>query len=433
MVLPSPIFQLQCPVNSYEWGKVGRDSKAAKFGIATKQSGFSIEESTPYAELWMGTHPSGPSIVVEAKRELAEILDENQALIGQEIYNQYHGKLPFLFKVLSINKALSIQAHPDIPLAKKLHASDPKNYKDDNHKPEMAIAITPFEGFCGFRPIEEISSFVHSIPEFSSLLGASIVQEFQDTISGGKATSKQEENIKSNRSALQKIFAVLMRKQEPEIIKAAEALVKSAKSQPSQFGGSFGGAAIANLVIRLNEQFPNDIGLFCIFFLNYVTMQPGEAMFLQACDIHAYISGDIIECMAASDNVVRAGFTPKFKDVDNLVKMLTYAYAPPSEQKMSPEKWDRGSSKASTLYDPPIEEFSVVQTELKKGDKETHQAVRGPSIIISTTGDGELTAGNKIVEIKEGQVFFVGADAELELQAGAGPFVTYRAFVEAKK
>lgn len=432
MVLPAPIFQLQCEVNEYEWGKTGKTSKAAQFATATKESSFEIDQNKPYAELWMGTHPSGPSKALPDGTLLSEVLDGNQALCGPKISDTYQGKLPFLFKVLSIQKALSIQCHPSKELAKKLHKDDPKNYKDDNHKPEMAIAITPFEGFCGFRPIGEIVSFLNNIEAFSDLLGQEAVSRFKDAVKG-KEDSKDGEDVKANRKALQALFSTLMHKSENEVKKAADLLIESAKSSKSEFGGAeFGGEYLSELLIRLNSQFPQDVGLFCSFYLNYVTMQPGEALFLRALDCHAYLSGDIMECMAASDNVVRAGFTPKFKDVENLTEMLTYAYAPPADQKMKPEEWSLGSgSGRSILYDPPIDEFSVVQTTIKKSETENHKGVEGPSIIIATTGNGKYTVGNKTVEVKEGQVFFVGAHAELTIEAdGEGDMVTYRAFVE---
>lgn len=430
MVLPAPIFQLQCEVNEYEWGKTGKDSRAAQFATATKEANFKIDAKKPYAELWMGTHASAPSKALPDGVLLSEVLDNNKALCGAKISDTYEGKLPFLFKVLSIQKALSIQCHPSKELAKKLHKEDPKNYKDDNHKPEMAIAITPFEGFCGFRPIAEIVSFLNNIEAFSSLLGDEAVSAFIKSVDG-QEDSKDDIHVKENRKAMQSLFTTLMHKSEDEIKQAADRLISSAKSSASDFGGKeYGGQYLSELLIRLNSQFPRDVGLFCSFYLNYVKMQPGEALFLRALDCHAYLSGDIMECMAASDNVVRAGFTPKFKDVENLTQMLTYAYAPPADQKMKPEEWILGSgSGKSILYDPPIDEFSVVQTTIKAGETEEHKGVDGPSIIIATTGNGKYTVGNKEVDVKEGQVFFVGADAELKIDA-QDDMVTYRAFVE---
>lgn len=149
---------------------------------------------------------------------------------------------------------------------------------------------------------------------------------------------------------------------------------------------------------------------------------------------------DIIECMASSDNVVRAGFTPKFKDVDTLTEMLTYSYAPISEQKMDPTDYPYvtlnttaySSNSSATLYDPPIEEFSVVKTDLNKsGAKATFESIDGPSIIICTKGKGKITVGPKSEELNEGFVYFVGATATCVVEnAGDEPLITFKAFCE---
>ena len=144
--------------------------------------------------------------------------------------------------------------------------------------------------------------------------------------------------------------------------------------------------------------------------------------------------------MAASDNVVRAGFTPKFQDIPTLTTMLTYSYAPISEQKMNPVAYpyvtlnDAAYSSVSSciLYDPPIEEFSVVKTELKaNGAKATFEAINGPSIFICTGGVGIISVGNKTLDVDEGLVFFVGATAQPIIRnVGQGKFTTFKAFCE---
>jgi mannose-6-phosphate isomerase len=436
-MLPVPLIQLQCGANSYDWGKIGNDSAAARFAAATTQSGFKIEESKPYAELWMGTHPSNPSKDVDTGRTLLELVNSNTALLSHDIAEKYGGKLPFLFKILSIQKALSIQAHPDKKLAERLHSEDPKNYPDDNHKPEMAIAVTPFDGFCGFRPLSEIVSFLESTPPLRALVGESKSDIFIAAV-GDKADASDEATIAANKKALKDLFEAVMTSEESLIKKLAGELVESANQLPESFGGKeHGGREFANLIIRLDGQFPGDIGLFCSFLLNYVKLQPGEAMFLQANDPHAYLSGDIVECMAASDNVVRAGFTPKYKDVKNLVSMLTYSYAPISEQKMKPAPYPRGSNSksgvpTSILYDPPIDEFAVVKTGLKSGNSEKFQPIEGPSIIIATSGRGKISVGPKTETLDSGHVYFVGATATLELDAEED-LVAFRAFCELAK
>ena len=234
-----------------------------------------------------------------------------------------------------------------------------------------------------------------------------------------------------------------MNAKKEDVEAASKELVASAKKEGSEFadGGvsATSGKELADLIVRLDGQFPGDIGLFVLFFLNYVKLEVGEAMFLKADDIHAYLSGDIIECMAASDNVVRAGFTPKFKDVDTLISMLTYSYAPISEQKMEPVDYPYvtlnagaySSGSQAILYDPPIDEFSVVKTDLKKkGAKATFEQIAGPSIFICTSGEGKISVGPTVEEVKPGYVYFVGATAEVVLESDGEDFTTFKAFCE---
>ena len=396
----------------------------------------------------MGTHPSLPSKDLETQRSLLDLVQDNQALMTPEISQRYGNKLPFLFKILSITKALSIQAHPNKKLAEQLHTRNSKNYPDDNHKPEMTIAVTPFDGLCGFRPLDQISHFLQHIPSLRQLVGESAANNFISTVKGHESTTDSSQ-IQKNKQTLKDIFSALMSHatNASTLKSASESLISSAKSDSTNFAGGGGpsptsGDELAKLVMRLDGQFPGDIGLFVLFFLNYIQLEEGEAMFLQADDIHAYLSGDIVECMASSDNVVRAGFTPKFKDVDTLTSMLTYSYAPIEEQKMKPTDYTFvkfnmtafQSDSSSILYDPPIEEFAVVKTDLKReGAKATFEPLDGPIIIICTAGKGTIAVGPKKENLKEGFVYFVGATAEcvLESETDDGEvFTTFKAFCE---
>lgn len=311
----------------------------------------------------------------------------------------------------------------------------------------MTIAVTPFDGLCGFRPLAEITHFLKTVPSFRKLVGEEEAKEFEEAVSG-KETSDKDADVETNKKALQVAFTKVMNTDKDALASASEELLKAAKSEGSQFAGEGGpsndGKELADLVVRLDSQFPGDIGLFVQFFLNYVKLEIGEAMFLKADDIHAYLSGDIIECMASSDNVVRAGFTPKFKDVDTLTTMLTYSYAPISEQKMDPKDYPHvklnapaySSNSGSLLYDPPIPEFAVVRTALNRtGAKATFDPIDGPSIILCTKGKGTISVGPKEEKIEEGYVFFVGATAEVVIKSdtdaddGEG-LVTFKAFCE---
>jgi mannose-6-phosphate isomerase len=280
------------------------------------------------------------------------------------------------------------------------------------------------------------------VPALKKLVGESEVEAYQSAIKGQETSDKKEDENK-NKKALQKAFGVLMNSKKEDVESASKELVESAKQEGADFadggGPSNDGKELADLVVRLDKEFPGDIGLFVLFFLNHVKLEVGEAMFLKADDIHAYLSGDVIECMASSDNVVRAGFTPKFKDVDTLISMLTYSYAPISEQKMDPVDYPYvtmnataySSGSAAILYDPPIEEFSVVKTDLKKkGAKATFEQISGPSIFICTSGNGKISVGPNVEEVKPGYVYFIGATAEVVLESEDTEFTTFKAFCE---
>ncbi|ODV82358.1 mannose-6-phosphate isomerase [Suhomyces tanzawaensis NRRL Y-17324] len=430
------LFRIDCGYQNYDWGKIGSHSAVAQFAASSNPS-TTIDESKPYAELWMGTHPSVPSVAVDGPLKGQTLRD----LVGQypsqflddSIISKFGlaKELPFLFKVLSIEKVLSIQAHPDKALGAVLHAADPKNYPDDNHKPEMAIAVTDFEGFCGFKPLDQLATTLTTVPELHEIIGDELVAEF---VAGIKPAAQvgSDEDV-ANRKLLQKVFGKLMNTDDAVIAEKAASLVARAASEPQVFTAI--DARLPDLIARLNKQFPNDIGLFCgCLLLNHVQLNSGEAMFLQAKDPHAYISGDIIECMAASDNVVRAGFTPKFKDVKNLVEMLTYSYDSVEKQKMPllPFAKSRGQAAKSVLYDPPIAEFSVLQTIFDKPDAvQSYDEFNGPSIVIATKGTGSIGInGEQPIEVKAGYVFFVAPGVEVEVKSSSDDFTTYRAFVE---
>lgn len=315
----------------------------------------------------------------------------------------------------------------------------------------MTIALTPFEGLCGFRPLAEITHFLRNIQPLRDAVGTEAADQFEKEVNG-QEDSADPQTVDNNKKALRTVFTSLMKSSSEGIAAAAEKLISAAQETPSTFESPSNDPdsppeELAEVVLRLNEQYPNDIGLFVFFFLNFVQMETGEAMFLKADDVHAYISGDIIECMASSDNVVRAGFTPKFKDVDTLTDMLTYSYAPIEEQKMEPTEYPYASlnrtaySSASSvvLYDPPIEEFSVAKTDLNRpGAKVTFEGIIGPSIVICTRGKGKISIdGAKTEEMEEGNVFFVGATATCVIEnTGTGsedeedPLTAFKAFCE---
>ncbi|KAJ3513804.1 hypothetical protein NLJ89_g2746 [Agrocybe chaxingu] len=418
------VFKIVPTTQMYDWGKTGKSSKVAQFADSSRVPGFTIDEASPYAELWMGTHPKSPSYVQSSGTTLSEHLAAHPELIGKPVIDKFdagNGNLPFLFKVLSIEKALSIQAHPDKATAEILHAQHPDIYKDPNHKPEMALAITPFLALCGFRPLPEIATYLNATPELRSLIPPSVLDAFLSLSNSSTPTGPDE------KAALKNVFASIMTADEGPIKEQLGSLVERYTKGETHNDEE---TEVVELVLRLNEQFPGDIGIFCAFVLNYVRLSPGEAIFLGAGEPHAYVYGECMECMANSDNVIRAGLTPKLRDVPNLVSGLTYTAAPPTKHVVNPAPF----STSSTLYDPPIPEFSVVQVKLSDvGAKEVHKPVGGPSIGIVTEGSGRIkwNDGKDGLDAGLGDVFFVGANTTVEFENGRqGDLVVYRAFVE---
>jgi len=375
----------------YDWGKPASTSK-----VASLTPNLTHTPTTPTAELWMGTHPNAPSKT--GGKLLSNLLDSNPQLLGST--PAPNGQLPFLFKVLSINKALSIQAHPDKALAEKLHRERPDVYKDENHKPEMAIALTPFEALAGFKPIEEIRETLRTFPELASLIDAAII------------TSQV-----SDKEWLKSILTSLLNASTAAI----EIALASTLSRLS--GKTYGVGSMQELFLRLDTQFPGpDIGKFCAFLLNYIKLTPGQAFFMPANDPHAYLSGDCIECMATSDNVVRVGLTPKLKDVPTLLGMLTYNSGPPSL--LTPQK----VGEHSRLFVPPTPEFNLMDSTISKGQTVEFPGA-GPGIILVYEGSGVVYEGEREFSVGLGDIWFVGNGVGLKVEGNGVEGVKFcRAF-----
>jgi mannose-6-phosphate isomerase len=318
------------------------------------------------------------------------------------------------------------------------------------------------------------------VPEFAQVVNAPVafVSELAWASQPSSGTTDEE-----TRSWVRGIFGRLMRAQSTTYKTAVIRL--AARYRQALDDGKASELEVeedvSRLVVRLNEQYPADIGVLCTFVLNVVHLSPGQAMFLGANEPHAYLRGEIVECMAASDNVVRAGLTPKERDVETLVEMLTYSTGGAEKQRMSataytpaedsanaeayasPKEKEDGTPDIPTLlYDPPIEEFSVLRTCLAPGASETQKPLDGPSILLVTQGanakliarprplpqeqaNGSRSRSNSAAnghtlapdaprefEVKQpGHTYFVGAGCEVELRnEGDEELVVFRAFVE---
>uniref|UniRef100_A0A3P9LJZ7 Mannose-6-phosphate isomerase n=1 Tax=Oryzias latipes TaxID=8090 RepID=A0A3P9LJZ7_ORYLA len=399
------VFPLTCAVQNYAWGKAGLDSEVAKLVVGGDP--LAVIEEKPYAELWMGAHPKGDAQIKDNRimqTTLGQWIAHYPACLGSKVKDAFQGQLPFLFKVLSVNTALSIQAHPNKDLAARLHAQFPEHYPDTNHKPEMAIALTRFQGLCGFRPVEEILAFLQRVPEFHALVGNEAAEELQRAVGDGARTSQ----------ALKKCFTRMMSCEKKVFVDELNELVKRVTEEGA--AGKDTSGSNGDLLLRLHSQYPGDIGCFSIYFLNYVVLEPGQAMFLGANEPHAYLYGDCIECMACSDNTVRAGLTRKYIDVSTLCEMLSYSPAPASS-KIFPCVQD-SSDPCVTLYDPPVPDFTVIKIQVPASVKDyTVAPVDSASILLVIEGDAMATApaAHSDITMRRGTVLFVSANESLSL------------------
>ncbi|EPN8460615.1 mannose-6-phosphate isomerase, class I [Vibrio cidicii] len=292
-------------IQNYDWGS--RTAIQDLFGFAN-------QAQQPQAEVWMGTHPNGCSMVKQGSTHvsLSELIKQDPSAFLSQSTAKTFGDLPFLFKILAADKALSIQVHPnkqdaELGYAKEQEQGVPqsafnRNYKDANHKPELVYALTEYQAMNGFRPFDEIIAGFRlcDIPEINGYL-----EQFERN---------------PNQDGLCHFFVEILSMKEARKLNAVDHLLSYAAMNQAR--------PVYALILDLAEQYPNDVGLFAPLLLNVITLKPGEAMFLCARTPHAYIKGTGLEIMANSDNVLRAGLTPKHMDVEELVKCTDFVPKP---------------------------------------------------------------------------------------------------------
>lgn len=375
-------------VQNYAWG-----SKTA----LTDLYGIANPNNLPMAELWMGAHPKSSSKIEDASgqaRSLRDVIDADKAaLLGDKVAQRF-GELPFLFKVLCAEQPLSIQVHPnkqasEIGFAKENAAGIPldaaeRNYKDPNHKPELVFALTPFLAMNAFREFSEIISLL------------------QPVAGANNAIAHFLEN--PNAEALSRLFASLLNMQGEEKSHALAVLKAALDSQQGEPWET----------IRLIAQFyPDDSGLFSPLLLNVVKLNPGEAMFLFAETPHAYLQGVALEGMANSDNVLRAGLTPKYIDIPELVANVKFVAKPAAELLTQPVK-----NGAELDFPIPVEDFAFSLHDLSQ--TETTIAQESAAILFCVEGEATLHKGEQHLVLKPGESAFVAANESPVSVSGTG-------------
>ncbi|MBC8375724.1 MAG: mannose-6-phosphate isomerase, class I [FCB group bacterium] len=351
-------FRLENTIQNYAWGT--RDQEA----YITKLLGIIPESGQPYAELWMGVHPNAPSSIVDLEEgplSLAKWISERPQERLSKDGNQ--SALPYLFKVLSAGEALSIQAHPNKRQAESLHQLDPEHYPDNNHKPEIAIAIDHLDALVGFISDQEFSALLETCPEFRSLINRN---------SGPTVTLKE---------GLQELFHI--EEHDRKLIARTTNHIQqrlSQKSNPDE--------AEILFLDQFEKHGAEDLGLLFIFLLNRVELGPGEAVFLAPGVPHAYLKGNIIECMANSDNVVRLGLTSKFCDAKALQDILVYDGG--SDFRVTQSRQGHLSEYAS-----PVSEFRIKALVLAEGQSELFTSRTSLTMFLVVEGELSLHWGGE--------------------------------------
>lgn len=292
-------------------------------------------------------------------------------------------------------------------LASQLHAKNPDQFTDPNHKPEIALALGDFEAFCGFKNLKDIESLL-KIEPLQKFLPDVKKAEFDDQV-------------------LKHVVRTMLTASEETVRKTNDALLKLPKE-------SFGkDSYIPDMIPRLAEQYDKaDNGtLVALITMNYLQLKEGDSLYIPADGIHAYLSGDIIECMARSNNVLNTGFCPRADrdSVDMFCSTLTFTPHDAKEAILPSQSFSGSKNGKTKMYAPPLSEFNMLATTLEDGESETIRAISGPSIMILTEGEGTLKAEGKEYKLSEGYIFFIGQGTELELVA-TKPIKAFTAFVE---
>jgi mannose-6-phosphate isomerase len=388
-------------VQPYAWGS--RTAIALLLGEPSPSSG-------PQAELWMGAHPSAPSVLTRdgvAGTLTAAIAAAPALELGERVAERFGGRLPFLLKVLAAEKALSIQLHPTRAqaaegFAREERAGVPRNgrervYVDDWPKPEILCALTPFEVLAGLRSATEAASVLEGlgVPELDKLVvplranpSAQAVAEALTELLGWPGEGRAQ----------------------------LAALVVEAAAVAAGKDGPF--AAAYDAVVRMNIDHPHDIGLVASLLMNHRVLEPGQALYMGAGGVHAYIRGVGVELMANSDNVIRAGLTPKHIDVPELARVLD----PEVEVPVLPA---RVEAPGIEVFDTEAPEFRLGRLSVADGATLTVPGDGGPRVMLCTEGEASVSSGTEPdarLVLTRGQSCFLSAADTNVLLTGAGTF-----------
>ncbi len=399
MKLTDNIYKLTGKVMNYAWG--GYDFIPDFLGIQN-------EERKPYAEYWMGAHPLATSelITKEGSVSLHELIKNDPDSLLSVSINQKFGGLPFLFKVQDVREILSIQVHPSkAEAAKGFEREDAegiplqaphRNYKDKNHKPEMLVALSEFWLLHGFRSLEDIEKVLEEVPEFTILLPL------------------------FKREGLKSLFQFVMEMDQPTVNSVLTNLIKRNIRQmhDGELTKLDPGWWVARLFENKKEIGDIDRAIFSIYLFNIVNLHAGEGLFQGAGMPHAYMEGQCVELMANSDNVLRAGLTPKHIDVPELMKHTHFEPVVPKIMQGNP------LLRGEKVYPCPVEDFGIAKIELTP---QVSYEAKSDSLEIMVVTEGGVLVNNSMV-LKRGEAFVVLPGTDYHIHS-SGYSTIFRAFV----
>jgi mannose-6-phosphate isomerase class I len=388
------IVPLRCGLQHYPWGGLEEIPRLLGVGNATGE---------PFAELWIGAHPDLPStgLVDGAELALDRLIEADpEGLLGPEVAARFNRRLPFLLKILSARAPLSIQAHPNREQAHEGFARENaariarsdrrRNYRDENHKPELICALTDFYALRGFRPLAQISQMFEGVPEFAVIA----------------------RRYRPHKASLAKLYARLMRMDQGQVDTLLRPLLERLQAENRR--NPFTRAQREFWVLRADEMFAGgghtDRGIFSVFLLNLVHLLPGEAMYLPAGELHAYLEGTGVEVMANSNNVLRGGLTSKHVAVGELLAILTFECAIPTVLAVD-------SAAQLQRYSPPVEEFELVRLSLEDGRS---RPMAGDTVTLGIVTEGKAVAvddSGRATCLPRGTAFLVPHGVGYELRA----------------
>ncbi|WP_431952540.1 mannose-6-phosphate isomerase, class I [Nocardia lijiangensis] len=394
------MHELVGALRSYAWG-----SRTA----LARLCGRPVPSAHPEAELWFGAHPADPAHVKTAvgTTSLLELVAANPYRELGAAAPEFGDKLPFLLKILAAEEPLSLQAHPSATQARagferenraRVPLDSPmRNYRDENHKPELVVALDRFEALAGFRePHRTVELFrALEVPELTSYT---------------EMLASQPDS-----AGLRTLFTTWITLPQPVLATLLPAVLDGCVRYLSG-KGKRAFTLEARTALELAEAYPGDAGVLAALLLNRVTLEPGQGLFLDAGNLHAYLRGLGVEIMANSDNVLRGGLTPKHVDVPELLRVLDFE--PIDLPVVLPEPAGDGSVR----YKTPAPEFALRRFDLIEGTGQVPLTAAGPGIVLCTAGTVRLLQdGAELLVGRGGAAWISAADSDIRAQAVDGP------------